>query len=86
MFARFAHFWLPESADLSDEVADEVEHTRLTSVFCQEALGLENGFRVRLREDGLLAAFVLLLVVLGFLSIVIALCCRSTDQKRTKRD
>jgi len=67
---RFAHFWLPESADLSDE----------------DALGLENGFRVRLREDGLLAAFVLLLVVLGFLSIVIALCCRSTDQKGTKRD
>jgi len=67
---RFAHHWLPESANLSDE----------------EALGLENGFRVRLREDGLLVAFLFLLLLAAIASVVIAKCCSSPDGKRTKKD
>jgi len=67
---RFAHHWLPESANLSDE----------------EALGLENGFRVRLREDGLLASFVVLLILLLIASLAIAKCSKSSEGIRTKTD
>jgi len=67
---RFAHHWLPESANLSDE----------------EALGLENGFRVRLREDGILAAFILLLILLAIASLAIAKCSTSSHGNRTKTD
>ena len=52
----------------------------------QEALGLENGFRVRLREDGLLAAFIILLLLAAVASLAIAKCCTSADGKRTKMD
>ena len=52
----------------------------------QEALGLENGFRVRLREDGLLVAFVLLLLLAAVAAVAIAKCCSTSDGKRTKKD
>ena len=52
----------------------------------QEALGLENGFRVRLREDGLLAAFIILLLLAAVASLAIAKCCTRADGKRTKMD
>ena len=55
-------------------------------MFHQEALGLENGFRVRLREDGLLAAFIVLLLLAAVASLAIAKCCTSADGKRTKMD
>ena len=52
----------------------------------QEALGLENGFRVRLREDGLLVAFVVILLIAAVASVAIAKCCSTSDGKRTKKD
>jgi len=64
---RFAHHWLPESADLSDE----------------EALGLENGFTVRLREDGLLVSFAIFLLLAALTSVAIAKCSKG---RRTKVD
>jgi len=67
---RFAHHWLPESANLTDE----------------EALGLENGFRVRLREDGLLVTFIILLILVALASLAIVMCCKSSNGKRNKTD
>ena len=52
----------------------------------QEALGLENGFKVRLREDGLLASFIILLLLVAITSLGIAKCCNSSDGKRSKTD
>ena len=59
--------------------------TTIINVY-QEALGLENGFRVRLREDGLLAAFILLLILLAIASLAIAKCSTSSHGNRTKTD
>ena len=61
-------------------------HQHDQCMFHQEALGLENGFRVRLREDGLLAAFIVLLLLAAVASLAIAKCCTSADGKRTKMD
>ena len=59
--------------------------TSMINVY-QEALGLENGFRVRLREDGLLVAFIILLILVGLASLAIVMCCKSSNGKKNKTD
>jgi len=67
---RFAHYWLPDSADLTDE----------------EGLGLVNGFHVRAREDGPLILLALLLLLLTtFLILSLCWKLVNTGQKSTPK-
>ena len=80
--ARFTHYWLPDSANLTDEVAGR--SAMILHHNDQEALGLENGFYVRAREDGPLVVAALLLPLL--LALVTCCCCRSLGRRAVQTD